>query len=296
MHRIRTSALALTVLAGLLGACRSASPGGLAAADRPVAPATSAPATSPATSVPATSTPATSTPTTTAQGGATNRNGSSIVVAGGEIRINGSVVGGTGAAVAQGTLVGSGIIVTEARQLAGFSALDLAAFGRVDVEIADHESVEVETDDNVVGLVRTEVVGGRLVVTMADGTSLLNATLRVRVRAMALDDVIVHGSSDVEIRGLAASRFGLTMRGSGDAAVSGTVDDLRVDIRGSGDVRAVDLVAQQATVRSSGSGDVALHAVRSLDASVDGSGDVTYRGTPETVRRAVAGSGELEAG
>jgi hypothetical protein len=187
------------------------------------------------------------------------------------------------------------VIVTEARPLSGFRALDLRAFGRVEVEMSDRESVEVEADDNVIGQVRTEVVGGRLVVGVASGTSLRNATLRVRVGAVALDDAVVEGATDLDVRGLAAARFGLAIRGSGDAALSGAVEDLRIDVDGSGGVRAVDLLAQRATVHVSGSGDVGLHAAQTLSATVDGSGDITYRGSPPSVTRSVNGSGDIEA-
>jgi hypothetical protein len=282
---------ALAVLAGLLGACRSSRPvdGASASVGAGAAPSTAAPAV---TTVPAAPTTTTTTAVRAGDGG-----GSVVIAAGGEIRVNGSVIDGSGRGpvTAAGSIVGSGIVVTEARPVTGFRAVDLRAFGRVDIDLADHDSVEVEADDNVVGLVRTEVIDGRLLVAMADGTSLRNATLRIRIGAVALDDVVVDGSSDVEIRGLAAPRFDLVLAGSGDAGVSGAVDDLLVDVEGSGDVRAAELVAQRARVQLTGSGDVAVQAVQSLDAAIAGSGDVTYRGSPGSITRTVSGSGDIEA-
>ena len=54
------------------------------------------------------------------------------------------------------------------------------------------------------------------------------------------------------------------------------LDAARID--GSGDLGLGDVVAQSAAISISGSGDADVHAVRSLDATVHGSGDVPYSG------------------
>lgn len=220
-----------------------------------------------------------------------------VVIAGGEVRINGSVVGssnGTTGTAPAGTVTGSGVIITEARALSGFHAVELHGFGTVDIVRGEQEGVQVEADDNVVPLVRTEVVGGRLIIGLVSGTSLRNATLRVSVQATTLDELATEGSVDATVTGLAGARFALSVRGSGDIELAGTSGDLSVDLDGSGDVDAGGLVAERATVRIEGSGDVRVQATSTLAATIDGSGDITYVGTP-ALSTNISGSGDISA-
>ena len=66
-----------------------------------------------------------------------------------------------------------------------------------------------------------------------------------------------------------------------------------MNIEGSGDVNARGLKANDAEVSTAGSGNVTLTATKSLDASIEGSGDIVFSGNPSSVRRNVSGSGEV---
>jgi hypothetical protein len=46
-------------------------------------------------------------------------------------------------------------------------------------------------------------------------------------------------------------------------------------------------------VEIDGSGEAHVHAVRSLDAAISGSGDIAYGGHPAHVKRQVDGSGDI---
>jgi hypothetical protein len=89
--------------------------------------------------------------------------------------------------------------------------------------------------------------------------------------------------------------FALSIAGSGDVVVSGTADEARFGIAGSGDIDARNLGAKKVGVSISGSGDAHVNATETLDAKVAGSGDVTYSGHPHDVSRRVSGSGSVEA-
>ncbi|MFN0029974.1 MAG: head GIN domain-containing protein [Acidimicrobiales bacterium] len=262
----------------------------------PEPPAARADASQPtdATVVATAATTATSSEASTA--GADNAQ-TGVIIAGGEVRINGSVVGSSngGAGIAPGgTVTGSGVIITEARALSGFHAVALHGFGTVDIVRGDQEGVQVEADDNVVPLVRTEVVGGRLIVGLVRGTSLRNATLRIHIQATTLDELVTDGSVDASVTGLAGTRFALKVRGSGDIDLAGTSEAFSVELDGSGDIDAGGLVAQRATVRIEGSGDVRVQATSTLDATIEGSGDLTYLGTP-ALSTNISGSGDVSA-
>lgn len=286
---VRSAVLAASMgVGGLVAGCGGGGGEGApsAAAARDASPSSTTVGTAPAPS----STGVTAAPTDTGGGG--QGTGSGVIIAGGEVRINGSVVQ-SGGVDAPGTIVGSGVVVTESRPVSGFRAVEVRGAGAVDVQLGAADGLEIEADDNVLAHVRAEVVGDRLVLGLQPGTSLRNVTLRFRVTATALDEVSSDGSADLRVDGLAADAFALHVNGSGDAELAGTATALSIDVEGSGEVDAGALVAQRAAVTVSGSGDVVVHATESLDATIQGSGDIAYRGNPATVTRDVAGSGDV---
>ncbi|HAT1642303.1 TPA: hypothetical protein I8Y18_003465 [Raoultella ornithinolytica] len=73
----------------------------------------------------------------------------------------------------------------------------------------------------------------------------------------------------------------------------GSVERLRVDIAGSGDVNADQLMSLSAEVHVDGSGDVRTWVCESVKASVTGSGDFVVRREPGSRDCSDVGSGEI---
>ncbi len=199
----------------------------------------------------------------------------------------------TTAAPSNEVVVGSGVIVTEDRAVAGFHALDLRGFGSVELDITTGETLQVEADDNVIGLVHTEVVAGRLVIDVVRDRSVQDATVRIRIGALQLDEITLDGSADLVVRGLVNERLSVDLEGSGDIDLSGSSTELDIAVDGSGEVMAVGLAAERGSVRLEGSGDVEVAVSSTLSVTLDGSGDVTYHGAPALTTE-IDGSGEVE--
>ncbi len=219
--------------------------------------------------------------------------GGVVIDGNGNVSINGTRVGAGTNTVA---VAGSGVLLTEDRGLSGFHAVDVQGAANVDITVADQDAVSVTADDNVLPLVRTEVVDGHLVVGLQPGTVLAGAHVSVVVQTAHFDALRSSGSASITATGLAGTPLAVELEGSGDLALHGSTSDLQLTTSGSADVEAGELVADRATVRVAGSGDVRVHAATVLDASVAGSGDIVYTGAPATVTTAVLGSGDIVAG
>ncbi len=208
---------------------------------------------------------------------------------------------------------GSGKVIDDVRDVAGFSRLVLQGPLEVRVQTADREGVVVHADDNIAPLIETTVRDGALVVGLHPGASYrTHAKIRVRVQARQLNGVVLRGSGDVRADRIEADVFEATLQGSGDIAVDllrasavavslagngdfrakGTARTLGVVIEGSGDVHCADLVAQQVAVRINGRGDARVHATETLKVDVSGSGDVRYLGAPKIIK-SIRGSGSV---
>ncbi len=210
--------------------------------------------------------------------------------------------------VVAGCTVGSGNMTTESRDVSGFDEIVLMTSGDVNVEVTGSESLEIDAEDNIISLLTSEVVDGRLELGSSDAfsttrriTYTITAAELVGVTVMGSGDVdasrvdtdffeaTVTGSGDLKLS-LACSRLEATVTGSGNINPSGTCADLEVTISGSGKFNGDDLEAATAAVTVSGSGNAEVNVADALDVRISGSGDVRYSGDP-SVTQDVSGSG-----
>lgn len=209
---------------------------------------------------------------------------------------------------------GVGEVVKKSLSVDAFHGVNLE--GSMDVVLTQGatQAVEVEAQANLIELIETKVVNGIWEITMKDRYS-TDKTFTVHITAPVIDQVHVDGSGDVTSNGtfisgameLAVAGSGnitiafnskkvdADIAGSGDMVLSGTADKLKVSVAGSGDVDARNLKTADAVVNIAGSGDVVLDASQSVEASIAGSGDVSYSGAPARISRNVMGSGDVRS-
>ncbi len=212
-------------------------------------------------------------------------------------------------------VTGNGNIRTEKRNTGNFDGVKTS--GSIDVEInsGDTYSVSVENDDNLLQHVVTKVNDGTLDIYYEDGFSINNDHAKVYVTAPGLgklvtsgsanitaQDVIknaqkikisVSGSGDVKAR-VDAPAVDASVTGSGNITLSGSTKDFDCSATGSGDLNCSGLQSENTTVRVTGSGNAHVFASVHLSASAFGSGDVYYKGNPQSPEIHTAGSGSVQ--
>ena len=212
-----------------------------------------------------------------------------------------------------GCIEGSGKAKTESRDLSTFTGIHVS--GSIDVYLAPGktQTVKVVADDNVLDLIKTEVKGNELFIGNRKCYR-SHAETKVMITLPQLTRVSISGSSDVEGSGIfvgkdlklhvsgsgsitlavKADDVSVHISGSGDISLKGDARDLDVHISGSGDLDARDLTADDVALSVSGSGNCKVNAKGDLVASISGSGDVRYYGTPKSVEASVSGSGSVK--
>ena len=207
---------------------------------------------------------------------------------------------------------GNGSVRLENREVSAFTGIEVAGSGLVRFTVGAVRQVTVETDANILPYIRTEVRGGKLVLSVEPGASINPTRLVFRITAPELRSIAIAGSGDVRLESaVKADRFDVSIAGSGDVEGDVSADEVSVEIRGSGsvtlagtaasgrfeiygsgDIEVEDLVVRDARAVIRGSGSVTLTASRSLDVDIAGSGDVRFRGDAKVTVRDV-GSGDL---
>jgi hypothetical protein len=210
-----------------------------------------------------------------------------------------NVVAVCGAALLALTLVAPARADTETRATAPFHAISVEGSWSVDVTVGKDPSVTIEGDKDTIAKVRTDVVNGELRVRLEHSLFLSffrmgnTGKLSAHITVPTLDAFTRSGSGEATITGLKGGKVTIESNGSGDLVADGQVTELSLELNGSGDANLAKLAAENATVTINGSGDIVVQAHKSLDASINGSGNIKYVGEPARLITAVHGSGSI---
>jgi hypothetical protein len=216
------------------------------------------------------------------------------------------------------TIEGSGNIITEERAVSDFTSISILGSGDLIITQGEQCALTVETDDNLMPFVKTEVQGGTLELGFTSAARTKNlqtsrgfvyyATVRQlegitiggsgRVFGEDLEGeglvIKLSGSGEVRIINLVASDLTVQIIGSGDVELSGEAARQSYLIGGSGTIRAGDFRGETVVVTIPGSGSVTVWATESLEVNMAGSGSVGYYGSAN-VTHSILGTGNLSS-
>ena len=219
------------------------------------------------------------------------------------------------------SVLGSGTIVQETRSVTGATGVDLRGVANLTIEQGTPEELILETDDNLMELILTEVHGGILVI-RKDPTVNLQPSQRhltgieAHLTLNNIDSITLSGVGSITVPDMTTSRLELTqsgvgdikifnldaqisdvlISGLGDISVAGQVDDQIVTLisfNATGDYDAANLSSETVDIEIAGSGSATVRVNTTLQADIMGSGSVFYHGYP-IVTRTGAGTGSVE--
>ncbi len=202
-------------------------------------------------------------------------------------------------------IFGSGNLVTETRQVSGFEAVVVSGRGDLVIIQDGTESVTVETDNNLMQFLVTDVRDGtlelrlkgngfdniqptRLVFTVhvKNLTGVTSSGMwDVNAETITTDNLSIFGSGvgRVGIGTLTADTLAVTFSGTAAMYAAGQVTSQTITISGTGAYRAADLRSETADVRISGMVDTVLWVTNSLTVSIKDAATVHYYGTSKTI-------------
>lgn len=190
-----------------------------------------------------------------------------------------------------GGVHGSGVRKTEKRDLPAFTSIETTGAFEVNVTCQKSVSFEIEADDNILPLVKTEVRDGVLHVTTTKGYS-STAGVMVRVNVPNLTGVKSTGAGKFHVSDVKNDNFEIESMGAATVTASGQSKALKINSTGAGEIDAHDLRAQKADVTVTGAAGVEISASDELDVTVSGAGRVVYSGNPKVTKH-VSGAGQV---
>jgi hypothetical protein len=184
-------------------------------------------------------------------------------------------------------------VITETRNVSGFSGVSLEGSSRLLIEQGGVNSLTVTGDDNILPYLETEVSGGTLVLGEKSGVSLSpSSDIVFKVILRNLDSLGVSGSGLAQAKRLQNPKMKIDLSGSGEVDAEGAADDLDINVSGSGRFRGDGLKSKRTRIDISGSGSAVVASSETLNATISGSGTVEYIGDPR-VHQDISGSGSI---
>ena len=121
--------------------------------------------------------------------------------------------------------------------------------------------------------------------TQQDFTLSINGSGDISSKAIKCKDlaISINGSGDIGVEQIESQKCTVGINGSGDVSLSGNTEMAEFQISGSGDINAGNLKAVNVKAVSNGSGDISCYATGKLIGRKGGSGDISYRGTPQEI-------------
>lgn len=210
---------------------------------------------------------------------------------------------------------GNGNVITQTRNLSGFTGVDVS--NAIDVYLKQDSaySVKVVTDENLQTYILTEKQGETLRIREEENTN-PDATgkIKVYVSAPLFKNLEASGASGfksesllqsaesvhVDVSGASEADLELKsptvtagMSGASKLLLRGQTRDLQVKGQGASRARCYELLSENAEVDISGASNADVFASVSLKAEASGASDIRYKGNP-TVTSNSSGAGSIK--
>ena len=211
---------------------------------------------------------------------------------------------------------GSGNIIKETRQVKAFDGITASGSVNVDVQTGATASVIVETDDNIMTFVETNVSGGTLNIKLNSINNLRNSTVYVHVITPEIKSLSSSASAEIVSNNILATKEKFVIKASSGSSINVNIDAALVnveassgaEIEGKGKTRELvgnassgssvnfsELHAETAKATVSSGASIKLFASISIDANASSGGEIKYTGGAKAVQKNVSSGGSVNA-
>jgi hypothetical protein len=192
----------------------------------------------------------------------------------------------------------SGPVITQQRGVDAFHSIDLRGAAKISVLVGPATSVVVTGPADALEKFDTRVQNGMLILESHRKLAWLggnDANYELRITTPSLHAFAINGAGDVTINGVTGDALAIAVQGAGKLEASGEVKALNARINGAGDMDLSHLLASDASLVVNGAGNLTAQVTGSLDAKVNGVGNITYSGNPQKVDSSINGVGNISA-
>ena len=188
---------------------------------------------------------------------------------------------------------GSGNAKSEKRNVSGFKQIEAGGAVSLEVEVQKDFSVEIEADDNLLPLIKTEVSGDTLKISATDKIS-SKTKIIVKISMPELTSMDVSGASGAIVSNVKTDSLKLEASGASKIKISGEANSLESDASGASGIDAEGLMVNDADIEASGASNTTVSAADNLKADASGASTIYYTGEPKNVEPKSSGASSVK--
>ncbi|MCP9236081.1 head GIN domain-containing protein [Lewinella sp. JB7] len=213
-------------------------------------------------------------------------------------------------------VTGNGDVITQERDLDGFTAIKTCCSFKVEVAQNDDFGVRVEAESNLQEFIETEVRGKTLHIKYSDDANFkstedilvfvslpllegIDASSSSRVRGTTPFrgkdlDLDVSSSANITVE-FSGDRVNLDASSSGKIEVRGAASRVTADASSASNIDAADLRAEDGVADVSSAASIKIHTTKTLRADASSAGSVHYSGNPGDVITDTSSAGRVRS-
>jgi hypothetical protein len=205
---------------------------------------------------------------------------------------------------------GNGNVVTDTRAISeDFTRVSASEGLMVYVTQADDFKIEVEGDDNIIDLIRTDIKNGKLRIHADENIGRATKNVYVSLPTITelhassgshLETVNIVNTTELAVDGssgaivevdLIAQDLEIDASSGANLDINGKADNVNVDVSSGGNINAKDLETKACTAEASSGGNIKIQVSEKLMANANSGGNISYSGEPNVEqKKSVSGS------
>lgn len=191
-----------------------------------------------------------------------------------------------------GGVKGSGNVQTEKRTVDNFKSVEVGGVFVVEITAQKDFSVEVEADDNLLPLIKTESNGETLKIETEQRFS-SKRSIKVRISAPDVENLHISGASKISVTNLNNESFGVDSSGASKIKVEGATKIFKVDMSGASKLEAENFNAENVSVDASGASFATVSVLEDLKVDLSGASKLVYYGNPVNLEKRTSGASSV---
>ena len=208
---------------------------------------------------------------------------------------------------------GSGNVIKEKRELSSFHAIDIGSAFRIYLKKGEPQSITIESDDNIVPLIKTKVTNGELDVSIK-GSITNTEKMNIYITVPRLDEIELSGAAKltsedrfdedkmkIDLSGasrlelnIKTNKLKLEVSGASNVSLNGHAASLDLDASGASKTKISELEVNNASIDCSGAANIWLSVIESLKGEASGASSIYYKGNPKQVNIETSGAASVD--
>lgn len=189
---------------------------------------------------------------------------------------------------------GSGNMKTETRNVADFKAINVGGSFTVEAVAQKDFGLEIETDDNLLQYIKTEVADGILKIETTKNIQPKDKIL-VRISAPNIENFKTSGAANVDLKNVNNDSLKVVSSGASKFTIEGTAKNFVVETNGASKIDAGNLKTENTSIDASGASKIDVYAANDLKVKLSGAGKISYSGNPKNISKDISGAGSIQA-